>query len=186
MKNELTMAITGNVEVNREWMKGTDERKKRMFTARSGYKRRVRRGLKRAGKYSDLHLLLVDEDELSVRFLLTALRRLGMRGEVADSGQTALRMLEDAAAAGRPYDICLLNWDMGSEKGAGLVKKIRKRFLPQQMLIACFYRENSGSFRIAAQSGCDYRQKRPLGQREMYELLAVMNHDLAVLREKTK
>lgn len=145
----------------------------------------VQHTLRKEGKYSGIHPLIIDDDAVSAGFIITGLRRLGILCEVADHAELAMQMLEDARAAGKPYDICLVNWSMNGKDGAAVVKKIRERFDKTQMLISCYYRENSGCEEEIEEAGADYMQERPILQAKLHGFMSTVNHDLAVLRESS-
>jgi PAS domain S-box-containing protein len=64
-----------------------------------------------------LAVLVVDDNDTNRFILETQLTAWGMRPVLAADGATALRLLRDAAAAGSPYPITVLDWCMPDVDG---------------------------------------------------------------------
>ncbi|NTV95716.1 MAG: response regulator, partial [Thiobacillus sp.] len=71
------------------------------------------------------HVLVVDDLEVNRRILDRMLGHFGMTAEHADSGEAALAVLHEAAAAGRRIDVAILDFMMPAMDGADLVQAIR-------------------------------------------------------------
>lgn len=74
----------------------------------------------------DLKILVVDDLDISLQFFSSALERIGLAHEKANGAKDGIKMLKEAAKAGKPYDIALIDYEMPSINGLEMVQKIRK------------------------------------------------------------
>jgi two-component system, sensor histidine kinase and response regulator len=72
-----------------------------------------------------LRVLVVDDNSTNRRILREMTRRWGMRPEDADSGPAGMWKLEDAAAAGDPYAVVILDEQMPGMGGIEVIERIR-------------------------------------------------------------
>ncbi len=128
-------------------------------------------------RYSEMSLLIIDDDALAVEFTKLHIKRLGMRYQVADSTELALQMLADAAEAGSPYDMCLINGQMHQTDSAAVANQIRERFDQNRPLISCVCRDG-GRKQELMQSGADYILEWPISQEKLYRLMTTVQRDL--------
>ena len=70
-------------------------------------------------------VLVVDDNETARALMGDMLSRMMFDVETAASGADALRLVEDAARAGRPYRIVYLDWRMEGMDGIELARRIR-------------------------------------------------------------
>lgn len=90
---------------------------------------------------SELKILLVDDFEMVRIGLRAALADLGFTHvEEADSGQTAMDMLNDGESKNNPYSIVLCDWVMPGVNGLEVLRFCRKhpvyKYVPFVMLTA--------------------------------------------------
>ncbi|RBP16403.1 signal transduction histidine kinase [Roseiarcus fermentans] len=72
-----------------------------------------------------LRTLIVDDVPLNIEILTLQLRALGMEIETAPDGFVALAGIERSAAAGRPFDLLLLDQMMPGLAGVSLAERVR-------------------------------------------------------------
>jgi two-component system, sensor histidine kinase and response regulator len=108
------------------------------FTARFG----VQAGSRVEGdaQTEDLHglrVLVIDDNAMAREIFVVTLRSLGFDAESAASGVEGIARLEDAAAAGQPFDLALVDWQMPGLDGVETIRGIRARRsdLPTPVLI---------------------------------------------------
>lgn len=92
---------------------------------------------------------LIIDDNASARDILQAmLEELGMRTETADSGEQGLHMLQQASAAGDPFQLILLDWLMPGMDGIETARHINSSLHNQApailMVTAGSYEKLSG------------------------------------------
>jgi PAS domain S-box-containing protein len=73
-----------------------------------------------------LHVLVVDDNSTNRKILQAMLRRWDMEPSLADGGEAALRILEEALAAGNPFPLVLLDAQMPEMDGFTLAERIKK------------------------------------------------------------
>ncbi|MDI1479750.1 response regulator [Polyangium sp. y55x31] len=71
-----------------------------------------------------LRALVVDDSPAARAALCASLQSLGMKADEADGGGAAMTSLHQAASAGRPYDVLLLDRDMPGMSGADVVQAV--------------------------------------------------------------
>ncbi|NRR32507.1 response regulator [Oxalobacteraceae bacterium] len=105
------------------------------FTTRVGLRCGQRR-LSHAG-LQDLRVLLVDDEDGARQIVDEQLSAMGLTVGHAASGQAALQALEQADAAGQPWQVVLLDWQMPGLDGVQTAKAIQAMGLatPPQLAI---------------------------------------------------
>ncbi|HEV8700850.1 MAG TPA: response regulator [Candidatus Polarisedimenticolia bacterium] len=96
------------------------------FTARLG--RQTQRARIRTGPRKNLQgllVLIVDDNDTNRDLLHHQVSSWGMRNGCAEGGRQALEMLREAAAAGKPYDIAILDMMMPGMNGLELARRIK-------------------------------------------------------------
>ncbi len=73
-------------------------------------------------------MLVVDDDDEICQNVVHTMRETGVVVEYATSGKTAIKMIEDARQAGKPYDLILLDWKMPELDGLETARLIRKSY----------------------------------------------------------
>ncbi|RQO61154.1 hypothetical protein DBR47_07915 [Paucibacter sp. KBW04] len=85
-----------------------------------------------------LRTLVVDDNPVARELLGRSGRALGLRMELVDSGDEALRLLQERATQGEPYELLLSDWRMGSGlDGFEMIQRLRGMApgLPQPQII---------------------------------------------------
>lgn len=73
-------------------------------------------------------ILVVDDEEIVLRAIRTALTRLGYRVEVAEDGREGIRRFEEAVAAGTPFDLVIMDLTIpGGMGGKEAVRELRRK-----------------------------------------------------------
>lgn len=116
-----------------------------------------------------MHVLVIDDNELTRNYHTSMLMRLGVDWEIATNGADAVHKLKRADAQGRGYDMCFVNWYMLG--GADIVREIRGYHTPEQMMIICSTNEKSKIEEKMKEAGVDYVAERPVHQAKLYQFL---------------
>ncbi|WJN61738.1 response regulator [Pseudomonas sp. SO81] len=91
--------------------------------------------------------VLVVDDNASAREILSGMARsFGLEVDVAESGATALHMLDDALARQLPYDLVLMDWKMPNMDGMETVRRMRSTnpdCTPSVIMVTAFGREEA-------------------------------------------
>ncbi len=78
-------------------------------------------------KRQELRVLVAESRAAACEIMLETLASLLVRGDIARSEEQAHRMLETEAAAGRPYDVVLINHPLSGGRGIDVARRIRAR-----------------------------------------------------------
>ena len=84
---------------------------------------------------NDMHVLIVDDDPIVCEHASIVMEEAGIRADTAQSGKTALDMLEVQHAKHDPYNLVLLDWKMPEMDGVAVAKEIRKRYSTETTVI---------------------------------------------------
>ncbi|WP_137972133.1 response regulator [Pseudomonas sp. F(2018)] len=91
--------------------------------------------------------VLVVDDNASAREILSGMaRNFGLEVDVAESGATALHMLDDALTRQLPYDLVLMDWKMPDMDGMETVRRMRSTnpdCTPSVIMVTAFGREEA-------------------------------------------
>jgi PAS domain S-box-containing protein len=90
-------------------------------------------------------LLVVDDNASSREILAEIGTSFGLAVDTAPDGETAVRMVDEAEATGRPYDLTLMDWRMPQMDGLTCVQTIRarrKEDRPTAIMVTAFGRDD--------------------------------------------
>lgn len=119
------------------------------------------------------HVLLA-EDGLDNQLLIsTILRRAGLDVDIAENGDIAVNRTLDALAAGRPYDLVLMDMQMPKLDGYGAATKLRSKGYTGP-IVALTAHAMKGERQRCLQAGCDDYLTKPIGRTVL--LAAVDSH----------
>jgi len=110
-----------------------------------------------------LRALLVDDLPESLSALAERLRRLGLAVDALPGADAALAHVEAEMAAGRPYDLVLIDWHMASSDGAQTLGRLRAMLgagMPAS--IALTLHDDQAVRRQARELGCDAVLVKPV------------------------
>ncbi len=104
------------------------------FTAELGHALPAQ-DLSRHGATAGKRGLVVDDQAESREALAAVMRQLSLRTDSVASGAAALAAVQAAEAAGEPYDVLVLDWEMPQMDGIELARRLRQ--LPLGQVPAC-------------------------------------------------
>jgi CheY-like chemotaxis protein len=73
----------------------------------------------------DARILIAEDNQIQQLLIKSMLARLGFEPDIAGDGAEAIRMIEEAAAAGTPYQLVLMDMQMPSVDGLEATRLIR-------------------------------------------------------------
>ena len=76
---------------------------------------------------STMHVLVVDDDLVAAEHARMVLDEVGIRADICNSGQEALRMIEVQRTKQNPYNLVLMDWSMPEMNGMEATKAIREQ-----------------------------------------------------------
>ncbi len=74
-----------------------------------------------------MRVLVVDDDIIAAEHARMVLDEVGIRADIANNGEEALRMIEVQHAKQSPYNLVLMDWSMPDMNGMEATKAIRER-----------------------------------------------------------
>ncbi|MCO4792283.1 MAG: response regulator [Bacteriovoracaceae bacterium] len=78
------------------------------------------------GLKADMKILVVDDMTTMRKIVKNMLKKMGFTNlSEADDGATAWPMIEEAMAAGEPYEFIVSDWNMPQMQGIDLLRKLR-------------------------------------------------------------
>ncbi|MCK9296699.1 MAG: response regulator [Desulfobulbaceae bacterium] len=124
--------------------------------------------------------LIVDDNAVNRAILKSQVRSWGMSCDTAENGFQALEKLREAAGAGKPYDIVLLDWHMPEMDGIELAGLIRREYGRKELLLvmlssAAFDEESVK----ATRAGVDLYLSKPVRQSLLFRCLTTLWEEAA-------
>jgi PAS domain S-box-containing protein len=123
-----------------------------------------------AGKPTSLagRVLLVEDTPANRHLIQTMLRKAGATVEVAENGEEACRKAEASAAAGKPYDLILMDIQMPEMDGHEAVTRLRGQGWRGPIVALTAYAMNGDREKCLA-SGCDGYLPKPISRESLLE-----------------
>ncbi|WP_395703541.1 PAS domain-containing protein [Aquabacterium sp.] len=119
-----------------------------------------------------LRALLVDDLPEALQALADQLQMLGLRVDACDSGGAALRRVQDEIAAGRPYDVMLIDWRMPPPDGFDTLRQLRQLLgdgMPPNILVTS--QDEPVMWRQARELPCDAVLVKPITASALHDAL---------------
>ncbi len=147
--DRLVRLMGGHIEIESTPSKGTEVR----FTLEAGMLPDEMRDITHMGRdlqqMNGKRVLVVDDQATSRMILVRLFHAWGMDAVEADSGAAALALVRDAARAGQPFQVILLDWRMPGMDGLEVAMKIRElavtegQLMPLRLLMVTAYDKRS-------------------------------------------
>lgn len=119
-----------------------------------------------------LRVMVIDDDSYMTEYISSVLNGLGVRFDVASSGEAALAALEREAAGKEPYNVCLVDWKMPEMGGLEVVENIRKRISEDMLAVIISAYDLTEVEEAGRNAGVDLFVSKPLFQSSIYNILA--------------
>jgi PAS domain S-box-containing protein len=113
-------------------------------------------------------VLLVEDGVDNQRLVAALLRKQGMTVAVAEHGALALELVEEATAAGEPFDLILLDMQMPVLDGYETARELRKRGYAQP-IVALTASGLVGDKQKCLDAGCSDYATKPVRRAELFE-----------------
>jgi signal transduction histidine kinase/DNA-binding response OmpR family regulator/HPt (histidine-containing phosphotransfer) domain-containing protein len=127
-----------------------------------------------AADFRGLRTLVVDDTEHAREVFAEMVRSLGAEAVAVDSGVQALRALEEAAVADRPFGLVLLDWRMPGIDGIEVARRIRghARLIPKPHIIMITAHGREDFFQQVRELQLDGTLLKPVSPSSLFEAIA--------------
>lgn len=122
-------------------------------------------------KVKNINALIVDDEKNVREYTAIVLDRIGLKYDLASSGEEALEMVVRAEDLGLGYDICFIDWKMPNMSGIELIKNIRKMYDKDTILVIISAYDLSEVEEEAKEAGANYFISKPLFQSSIFNIL---------------
>ena len=122
--------------------------------------------------FSHINALVADDDGSTCDYIKLLFDRCGAGCTTVTSGERAVEAFAAAKQAGKPFNVCLVDWRMSGMDGIETIKRIRQladKRLPAVVVTAYDFSEVSAH---AQALGIDRFVSKPLFQSSLFDLLA--------------
>ena len=123
-------------------------------------------------KFKSLKAFLVNNDEISLNYMMATLTRLGIRFDSATDETKIMQSLRTAYENGEGYDICMIYWQMPDGFGKMLTEKIRKEFDRDTLIIVASSYNVQDFEESMKKAGADFILNKPVLQSQVYNLFS--------------
>jgi len=120
-------------------------------------------------KLDPMDVLIVDDDEILLQTAVEALESLGATAECAGSGLEALDMIERRRAAGRDYNIVIIDWQMPGLNGIETIRRVRTEAGSDTPILLISAYDWSEIEEQAKQAGANGFVSKPLFRSKLYD-----------------
>jgi CheY-like chemotaxis protein/HPt (histidine-containing phosphotransfer) domain-containing protein len=136
-------------------------------------KPRKRHTTLQAADFRGLRTLVVDDAESAREAFGEMVRSMGAEVIAVDSGVKALRALEEAVGAGRPFNLVLLDWRMPEMDGIEVARRIRRhaRLLPNPHIIMITAHGREDLFQKVKELQLDGTLLKPVSPSSLFEAI---------------
>jgi|LSQX01.2.fsa_nt_gb signal transduction histidine kinase/ActR/RegA family two-component response regulator len=165
ISKSLVSLMGGDIRVSSELKKGTT------FTVDLPFEKAEPETGTFSVSFDKLRILVVDNDTDTIDYISAIMRRIGIRYDVAQSGEQAVSMIKAAQDENFEYNVCFLDWKMNGMDGLDVARIIRKDFQSKVVLIVMSAYDITEIRSEGAAIGVDMFVAKPLFQSTVVDLL---------------
>ncbi len=120
-----------------------------------------------------MRVLIADDNETNRKILLKMLEGFGCDAEAVDSGPAAVQQLREAAAAGKPFKVLILDMQMPGMDGFEATRVIREREQGKKhrVIVAMTAHALEGDRDRCIEGGMDDYISKPINPKEMFRVI---------------
>ncbi|MCP4678873.1 MAG: response regulator, partial [Deltaproteobacteria bacterium] len=171
ISKRLVEAMNGEIGVESEEGQGSEF----WFTARFVKQPERERDIIRPADLRGVRIMVVDDNATNREILVTQLTAWGARPDEASDGETSLRLLGEAAQAGDPYEVAVLDMQMPGMDGEELGRAIKAgRALEDIHLVMMTSMGKRGDARRLEELGFAVYLPKPVRYSDLFDSLSVI------------
>ena len=121
--------------------------------------------------YSNVRVLIVDDEENSCEYMKGLLKRCKVRCDIALNGEKAIQQIRRRMGTDYKYDLCIMDWSMPGMNGIETARKIREECHADIPIIIATGYDVTEIEDDAKKAGVDRIIAKPLFQSTMFDLL---------------
>gem|GEM_PF-1276859 len=168
ISKQLVELMGGKIELESEWGKGSTF----WYSLLLGRDGKGDEDKGPPGNLENLRVLIVDDHPLSRQVLQEQIGAWKIRNDACGGGEEALQLLREAAAAGDPYQITILDQQMPEMDGEQLAREIKgETALKETVLLLLTTGGFKGEARQRAEAGIAGYLCKPVRQSQLMEAL---------------
>lgn len=114
-------------------------------------------------------VLVVDDHPVNQEYMRDLLIPFGLKVQCAESGEKALKLVEEAEQANSPFELCLLDYHMPNMDGIELAAKLRARDLQAEMKLIMLTSIDQVSISDPGMSHFDARLVKPVRASRLFD-----------------
>ncbi|MDO5560702.1 MAG: response regulator [Oscillospiraceae bacterium] len=121
--------------------------------------------------FEKLRILVIDDEHNARNYASAVLQRIGVRFTCSDSASEALSIMNEAAAADDPYNVCLVDWKMPQINGIEITRQIRAHYDKNKVVIIAAAYDYSEIDENTKNNSADLFITKPLFQSTLFDIL---------------
>ncbi|MER2151090.1 MAG: amino acid permease, partial [Candidatus Limivicinus sp.] len=136
-----------------------------------------------------LHVLVVDDEPIAARYAQSILEdKLGIRADICNYGEEALRLMEIQHRKQTPYNLVLMDWNMPGMSGRETSAEIREQFGDESTIVVLTAYNWDEIQKDAESVGIAYYLTKPLFPDKLAEVLEQIarKNNMTLVKEKKR
>ena len=125
-------------------------------------------------------MLVVDDDRIAAEHARRVLDEVGIRADIATSGEEALRMIEVQHTKHKPYNLILMDWNMPEMDGleaASAIRALRRGDARRIPIIALTANAFDEDVQRSLQAGMNAHLTKPVEPNSLYQVLGELIYE---------
>ncbi|MFZ4710182.1 MAG: response regulator, partial [Zwartia sp.] len=119
----------------------------------------------------DKRILVIDDNEAASIVLIDLLEHMGLAVMAAPSGEAALECVQQQAAAGKPFELLLIDWQLSGIDGVETARRIKALKIPAAHMVMVTGYDTDSLLPLATAVGIDQVLLKPVNPAKLAEAL---------------
>ncbi|MDD3217705.1 MAG: response regulator [Lachnospiraceae bacterium] len=122
-------------------------------------------------RLKSVRALIIDDDKETQEYGLKVMSKMGITCDIADSGESALKIMQKAFDQSHGYDICFIDWRMPGMSGIDITRAIRTTFDDDTVIVVASAYDMEEITKEAKMAGANVVVPKPMFQSTVFDLL---------------